>query len=151
MIRGAAREGRDTKAVSVRYLEPVRTNLPKWTIRRITKIACPRCSLPILVTNYSTGGEIEKLRNEAQALKKIKETMGTESFPQLLFDKVYKQDIARLRSMEDMWKTRRPPEPLDYASVMEKAADTRATKQKILKDGQRKWTLEENIIVFKDR
>lgn len=77
--------------------------------------------------------------------------MGTESFPQLLFDKVYKDDIVRLRSMEEMWKTRRPPEPVDYASILEKAADAEARKQKILKDGQRVWTLVENMVVFKDR
>merc|ERR1712093_27360 len=94
--------------------------------------------------------EIEKLRQEAQALKQIKEAMGTEAFPQLLFDKVYKDDIARLRSMEEMWKTRRPPEPVDYASALEKAADAESRKQKILKDGQKIWTLEENIVVFKD-
>jgi ubiquitin-like 1-activating enzyme E1 B len=99
----------------------------------------------------STAKEIEKLRQESQALKQIREAMGTDSFPQLLFDKVYKDDIIRLRSMEDMWKTRRPPEPMDYVSVLAKAGDANEKKQKILKDGQRLWTLEENVIVFKDR
>ena len=77
--------------------------------------------------------------------------MGTESFPQLLFDKVYNEDITRLRSMEEMWKTRRPPEPLDHALVMEKATGFEAVKEEILKDGQRVWSLEENVVVFKDR
>lgn len=103
------------------------------------------------LTDKLIAKEIEKLRQEAQALKQIKEAMGTEAFPQLLFDKVYKDDIARLRSMEEMWKTRRPPEPVDYASALEKAADAESRKQKILKDGQKIWTLEENIVVFKDR
>ncbi|KAI9056052.1 hypothetical protein LZ554_000983 [Drepanopeziza brunnea f. sp. 'monogermtubi'] len=94
--------------------------------------------------------EIEKLRQEAQALKKIREAMGTESFPQLLFDKVYKDDIVRLRSMKEMWKTRRPPEPVDYASVLGKATEAEARKEQILDDGQKIWTLEENVIVFKD-
>ena len=77
--------------------------------------------------------------------------MGSESFPQLLFDKVYKDDIVRLRSMEDMWKTRRPPEPIDYDSVIKEAAEAEAVKDNILKDGQRIWTLQENVVVFKDR
>ncbi|KUJ23127.1 uncharacterized protein LY89DRAFT_635307 [Mollisia scopiformis] len=94
--------------------------------------------------------EIEKLRQEAQALKNIREAMGTDSFPQLLFDKVYKDDVVRLRSMEEMWKTRRRPEPLDYATVIEKASDAEARKDKILKDGQRVWSLEENVVVFRD-
>lgn len=77
--------------------------------------------------------------------------MGTDSFPQLLFDKVYKDDVVRLRSMEEMWKTRRPPELLDYATVIAKASDAEARKEKILKDGQRVWDLEENVVVFRDR
>ncbi|PQE30976.1 ubiquitin-activating enzyme E1 protein [Rutstroemia sp. NJR-2017a WRK4] len=94
--------------------------------------------------------EIEKLRLESQALKKIKESMGTDAFPQLLFDKVYKDDIVRLRSMEDMWKSRRPPEPLDYATLSAEGAEAEARKDAILKDGQRIWTLYENLIVFRD-
>ncbi|TVY58040.1 Ubiquitin-activating enzyme E1-like [Lachnellula cervina] len=94
--------------------------------------------------------EIEKLRQESQALKKIKESMGTPSFPQLLFDKVYHDDVVRLRSMEEMWKTRRPPEALSYASIIEQAAETELSKEKVLKDGQRVWNLHENVVVFKD-
>jgi ubiquitin-like 1-activating enzyme E1 B len=101
--------------------------------------------------NSENAQEIEKLRQEAQALKKIKEAMGTESFPQLLFDKVYKDDITRLRSMEEMWKSRRPPEPLDYETIIKEAAETEAIKDKVLKDGQKVWTLQENVVVFKDR
>jgi ubiquitin-like 1-activating enzyme E1 B len=107
--------------------------------------------LYLFSANPSPAKEIEKLRQESQALKKIRDAMGTEIFPQLLFDKVYKDDIIRLRSMEDMWKTRRPPEPLEYASVISKAADAEARKHKLLKDGQRLWSLEENAVVFRDR
>ena len=56
--------------------------------------------------------EIENLRKESQALKRIRESMGSEEFPRLVFNKVFKEDIERLRSMEDMWKTRRAPERL---------------------------------------
>ncbi|TEY33724.1 hypothetical protein BOTCAL_0662g00020 [Botryotinia calthae] len=94
--------------------------------------------------------EIEKLRLESQALKKIKESMGTDAFPQLLFDKVFKDDIIRLRSMEDMWKSRRPPEALDYTTLNTEAGNDEAIKQAILKDDQRVWNLVENLIVFKD-
>jgi ubiquitin-like 1-activating enzyme E1 B len=79
--------------------------------------------------------------------------MGTESFPQMLFDKVYKDDVVRLRSMEEMWKTRRPPEPIDYNTVIQEkeVVNAEANKAKILKDGQRVWNLHENVVVFKDR
>lgn len=83
---------------------------------------------------------------------RIKESMGSENFPQLLFDKVYKDDITRLRSMEEMWKTRRRPEPLDYATILAKAQEGKvASKEKILRADQRAWTLEENVIIFQDR
>ena len=91
------------------------------------------------------------MRLESQALKKIKESMGTDAFPQLLFDKVFKDDIIRLRSMEDMWKSRRPPEALDYTTLNTEAGNDEAIKQAILKDDQRVWNLAENLIVFKDR
>ncbi|CAG8980361.1 hypothetical protein HYALB_00013686 [Hymenoscyphus albidus] len=94
--------------------------------------------------------EIEKLRQEAEALKNIRESMGTSAFPQLLFDKVYQDDINRLRSMEEMWKTRRPPQPLSYAGIIEQKTGSQRTTEEILKDGQRVWTLEENMVVFKD-
>lgn len=78
--------------------------------------------------------------------------MGSENFPQLLFDKVYKDDITRLRSMEEMWKTRRRPEPLDYATILAKSEEGNvASKEEILRADQRAWTLEENVIIFKDR
>ncbi|TAQ89344.1 hypothetical protein B7494_g2313 [Chlorociboria aeruginascens] len=99
--------------------------------------------------NSENAKEIEKLRQESQALKKIKETMGTPAFPQLLFDKVYKDDIERLRSMEEMWKTRHPPKPLEYDSILEKVSPELG-KDELLKNGQRLWTLEENVMVFKD-
>ncbi len=102
-----------------------------------------------VIADFSTALEIAKLRQESQALKKIREAMGTEAFPQLLFDKVFKDDIVRLRSMEEMWKTRRPPESLDYAQEIEKAGEV--SKEKVLKDGQRAWNLVENVIVFRDR
>lgn len=139
-----------TEHKAVRYLEQVKMNRPRWIILRIVKmVGIPGQRLRSLLTHLAK--EIEKLRQEAQALKQIREAMGTDSFPQLLFDKVYKDDIVRLRSMEEMWKTRRPPESIDYASVLEKAANAEARKQQILKDGQKIWTLEENVIVFRDR
>jgi ubiquitin-like 1-activating enzyme E1 B len=83
---------------------------------------------------------------------RIRESMGSENFPQLLFDKVYKDDIIRLRSMDEMWKTRRRPEPLDYATIIAKLeASNVASKEEILRADQRSWNLEENVIIFKDR
>jgi ubiquitin-like 1-activating enzyme E1 B len=101
---------------------------------------------------FALADEIEKLRQEAQALMRIRESMGSDNFPQLLFDKVYKDDIIRLRSMEEMWKTRRRPEPLDYATIFAKTQEpTMASRDEILRADQRAWTLEENVVIFIDR
>ncbi|KAG6025315.1 hypothetical protein E4U40_002753 [Claviceps sp. LM458 group G5] len=94
--------------------------------------------------------EIEDLRRESAALKKIRDAVGTDEFPRMLFDKVYHSDIERLRSVEDLWKSRRRPDPLQYESLSAQATEAMASKDKILNDDQRIWTLEENFVVFKD-
>lgn len=94
--------------------------------------------------------EIEELRKESEALKKIRDAVGTSEFPQLLFDKVFNTDVVRLRTVEDMWKSRRAPEPLEYEKVMSQASDAIAAKSDILADGQKVWSLEESLVVFND-
>lgn len=92
--------------------------------------------------------EIEELKRESEALRKIRNSVGTEEFPEMLFEKVFTTDVERLRSMEDMWKTRKPPEPLNYKELLEKAKSL--DKEKVLKDSQKVWSLEENLVVFND-
>lgn len=92
--------------------------------------------------------EIEELKRESEALRKIRNSVGTDEFTEMLFEKVFKTDVERLRSMEDMWKTRKPPEPLSYKDLLEKAKSL--DKDKVLKDAQKVWSLEENLVVFND-
>ncbi|OTA58009.1 hypothetical protein K449DRAFT_130758 [Hypoxylon sp. EC38] len=103
-----------------------------------------------LTENEDNAKEIAELRKEAEALRKIRESVGTEQFPQMLFDKVFNADITRLLSMKDMWKSREPPKPLDYKTLMSQASEALTRKDEIIKDGQRIWTLEENLVVFND-
>jgi len=91
--------------------------------------------------------EIEKLRKEAQALKKIRESMGSEDFPRLIFEKVYKEDIDRLRSMEEMWKSRKPPESLDFETL---SRDALGVGSAVAQQDQKVWSLAENFAVFND-
>ncbi|KAI1644103.1 SUMO-activating enzyme subunit uba-2 [Daldinia loculata] len=100
--------------------------------------------------NEDNASEIAELKKEAEALRKIRESVGTEQFSEMLFDKVFNADIVRLRSMKDMWKSREPPKPLEYKTLMSQAAEALASKDQILKDGQHIWTLEENLVVFND-
>lgn len=74
--------------------------------------------------------------------------MDSDDFPRKVFDKVFKDDIDRLRSMEEMWMTRRPPEALDYDTTKKTASDVSPT---IAQQDQQPWTLAENFAVFTDR
>ncbi|GFN16621.1 E1 ubiquitin-activating protein uba2 [Aspergillus tubingensis] len=91
--------------------------------------------------------EIENLRREAQALKEIRQSMGSEEFAQKVFEKVFQEDIDRLRGMEDMWKTRDPPEPLDFHKLQEESSGIEPV---VSCNDQKVWTLAEDFVVFKD-
>lgn len=73
--------------------------------------------------------------------------MGSNQFPRLIFDKVFKDDIDRLRSMEDMWKTRRAPEALDFEQL---SKDAEAVASNIAQQDQHVWSVAENFAVFSD-
>ncbi|KAJ6441848.1 ubiquitin-activating enzyme E1-like protein [Purpureocillium lavendulum] len=94
--------------------------------------------------------EIAELKKESEQLKKIREAVGTEAFPQMLFDKVFDADVERLRSVEDMWKARRRPDPLKYETLLSQASDALAAKDDVLKNDQKVWSLEESLVVFRD-
>jgi ubiquitin-like 1-activating enzyme E1 B len=96
------------------------------------------------------------LAQEAQALKAILASADEEGFARRVFDKVFCADILRLRSMEDMWKSRKPPTPLKYDDIMntpddpQNAMDATTPESGTLKD-QRVWTLRETVEMFSDR
>ena len=91
--------------------------------------------------------EIDNLRREAEALKQIRQSMGTDEFAQKVFDKVFKEDIERLKSMEDMWKSRKPPQAMDYSQLEQEAS---SITPEISQNDQREWSRAENFVVFKD-
>jgi ubiquitin-like 1-activating enzyme E1 B len=91
--------------------------------------------------------EVANLRKEAQALMRIREAMGSEDFPRLLFNKVFKEDIDRLRSMEDMWKTKRPPVALDYDALLQESL---GCGKGVAQQDQVVWNTAENFAVFVD-
>lgn len=96
--------------------------------------------------------EIAELKKESQALKQIRQAIGTPAFAEKLFDKVFYSDLVRLRSMEDMWKTRAPPDPIQFGEIMGRPDIARAmrSKEQLLRDGQKVWTLEESVVVLVD-
>lgn len=68
----------------------------------------------------------------------------------MLFDKIFHTDIERLKSVDDMWKSRQRPESLKYETVFTQATEVVASRDEILANDQRIWSLEENLVVFKD-
>lgn len=74
--------------------------------------------------------------------------MASSDFAAAIFNKVFSADITRLRSMEDMWKSRKPPEALDHAAV---AAEAEGIDAGVAKNDQKVWGLVENYVVFADR
>ncbi|PKX95293.1 E1 ubiquitin-activating protein ubaB [Aspergillus novofumigatus IBT 16806] len=91
--------------------------------------------------------EIANLRKEAQALKTIRESMGSPEFYQKVFEKVFKEDIERLRGMEDMWKTRTAPQPLDFEKLQQESSSIEPI---VSVNDQKVWSLAEDFVVFKD-
>lgn len=99
-------------------------------------------------TDCRKAQEIEELRKEADALNEIRHSMGSDDFCRKVFEKVFRDDIERLRGMEDMWKERPKPDILDYDKLQEESAYVEPAISII---DQRAWTLAEDFAVFKDR
>ncbi|KAL1624015.1 E1 ubiquitin-activating protein uba2 [Neofusicoccum ribis] len=91
--------------------------------------------------------EIQNLRKEAQALKAIRDSMGSEEFPRKVFEKVFSEDIERLLSMKEMWAHRRAPEPLEWDKISQEAL---GVGPGIAQRDQAVWTVVENFAVFTD-
>ena len=91
--------------------------------------------------------EIEDLQNESRELNKIRKAMGSDESPRRVFDKVFSDDINRLRSVEDVWKTRKPPTPLNFDELL--SASSKVDPLVAQKD-QVTWTIAQNFFVFCD-
>ena len=81
-------------------------------------------------------------------MQQIRESMGSDDFSRKIFEKVFKLDVDRLRSMEDMWKTRTPPQPLEFDDLSKTAQTIDAS---IAQRDQIVWSMAENFVVFCDR
>ncbi|KKA29342.1 hypothetical protein TD95_001943 [Thielaviopsis punctulata] len=98
--------------------------------------------------NTDNSTEIAELRKEAKALKDIRNSAGKPEFARMLFTKVYTTDVQRLLSVEEMWKGKRAPVPLDFDGLATDAGKLHAAE--VLRRGQDVWTPVENVVVFID-
>ena len=104
-------------------------------------------SADMAVTEGDNAEEVAKLKEEAEALKKTRSMMGNSEFAQEVFNKVFHDDIERLRSMAEIWQSRKPPESLKFENL---ALDKSTIKQgqTLAAQDQKPWNLLENISVF---
>ncbi|KAJ6095942.1 ubiquitin-like activating enzyme [Penicillium sp. IBT 16267x] len=98
-------------------------------------------------TTADNADEIAKLKQQAQQLQEIRDSMGSEEFPHKVFDKVFRVDIEELRGMEGMWKERKAPEALDWEQLQEQSKSVEPT---VVDIDLREWTVPEAFFVFKD-
>jgi ubiquitin-like 1-activating enzyme E1 B len=98
-------------------------------------------------TEGDNAEEIAKLKEEAQALKKIRGLIGQSEFAVKVFNKVFHEDIERLRSMSEMWKTRKQPESLRFEAIcIDKNPQIHG--ERLAKQDQLVWGLLDNLKVF---
>ncbi|KAI8388277.1 uncharacterized protein BYT42DRAFT_491430 [Radiomyces spectabilis] len=95
--------------------------------------------------------ELAALARETKELNDIKASMGTEDYPRKVFAKVFTSDIERLLTMEDMWKYRTAPQPLNYDTLRQQAAAAQNSKEEnnIALVDQKVWSLMECFEIFK--
>ncbi|KAI5363029.1 Putative THIF-type NAD/FAD binding, ubiquitin-activating enzyme, SCCH domain, ThiF/MoeB/HesA family [Septoria linicola] len=104
-------------------------------------------SSDVAVTGEDNAEEVAKLKEEAEALKNIRSLMGKEDFAKEVFNKVYGDDIDRLRSMSEMWQSRTPPTPLRFEKVcIDK--DPEKPGAELATQDQNIWSLLDNLKVF---
>ncbi|MBW0476923.1 hypothetical protein O181_016638 [Austropuccinia psidii MF-1] len=105
------------------------------------------------IQNGESVVEVENLKAELQKMREIRSQLNSPEVCKIVFKKVFEEDIHRLLMMEDMWKHRLAPVPLDYdqISIQTKKATHKETNHHsnptILKD-QQSLSLEENFGLF---
>lgn len=73
-------------------------------------------------------------------------TVKDKSDPVLLIKKLFNDEIHYLLSMEDLWKERAKPTPIDFDLITEEPHNNDHLKM----DNQRVWTIKECVDMFKD-
>jgi ubiquitin-like 1-activating enzyme E1 B len=92
-----------------------------------------------------------RLGVEAVELKRVKSSIGTEGAAKLVFDKVFKKDIERLLSMDDLWKTRTKPKSMDFETLSRASKEATLPTASSIEFDQKVWSLEQSYLVFQSR
>lgn len=91
--------------------------------------------------------ERENMVREANELRELRDGLFDDDIGKKLVNKVFNTDIERLVSMESMWKTRKPPQPINYNEELEQKVNA-LDEDSVLSQDQKVWCLEENLAVL---
>ncbi|KAK0343132.1 E1 ubiquitin-activating protein uba2 [Friedmanniomyces endolithicus] len=106
-------------------------------------------SADVAVTEGDSADEIAKLKEEAEALKNVRRMMGKSEFAQEVFDKVFHDDIERLRSMTEMWQSRKAPKALSFDGLKAGLETDIIEHGRTLTDqDQVVWSVQDDLAVF---
>lgn len=95
--------------------------------------------------NDENATQVDELKKEAEILKKIRDSLDSPDFCKLVFEKVFTLDIERLNRLEDLWKDKTPPTPLDFDELQSKSEQFNSELE--ISDTSIP-TLEESFILF---
>ncbi|KAK9458752.1 uncharacterized protein V1516DRAFT_714224 [Lipomyces oligophaga] len=93
--------------------------------------------------------EIKNLQREMLELKAVKDAFGKPEFTKLVFEKVFKVDIARLLSMTEALKSKITPVPLNFDNLSSLIDQDDDSLKALAENDQPVWSLSENLAVFK--
>ena len=77
--------------------------------------------------------------------------MGQSGFIENVFRKIYADDVNRLRSMENLWKIRKMPSPLEWEKLHTKRATSLKKGKSEFDRDQKVWNVKESVQVFEER
>ncbi|KAA1068087.1 E1 ubiquitin-activating protein uba2 [Puccinia graminis f. sp. tritici] len=66
------------------------------------------------IQNGESVKEVEALKEEVKRMKEIRAQLDSPEMSKIVFEKLFQEDIKRLLMIEDMWKQRQAPTPLNY-------------------------------------
>ncbi|KAK0939514.1 E1 ubiquitin-activating protein uba2 [Friedmanniomyces endolithicus] len=137
--------------------KPVQKSFPICTIRIWAKsYLLPELfgtseeeSADVAVTEGDSADEVAKLKEEAEALKNVRRMMGKSEFAQEVFNKVFHDDIERLRSMTEMWQSRKAPEALSFEGL-KAGSETEIIEhgRTLAEQDQAVWSVQDDLAVF---
>lgn len=91
--------------------------------------------------------EMQNLKTETEALRKLRDEMGTADFAKKVFEQAYTKDVERLLSMEEFWKNKRKPIPLSYNDLVSQSDGIDASVAQLDQDV---WSVPQTFVIFKD-